>query len=310
MTKIAAAVASSHAFAFFPLDDWERSRERNRANYTKRFGVEPPVHPKIADEAPEENERRFKALADGFAQVRSSIDAIAPDVMLIFGDDQHEHFREFVPQIAIYTGDRLKARFRDTTVESSCDQDLAKYLLEATVDGGFDVAEIKELPDDVIFSHAIAQIIQFYGVSAPVIPIWINGIVPPSPSPGRCYDFGQKIREALGAYAGAGSAVLYGSGGLSHFTAGFPYDALENKVDYGSIFEAVDREVVEAVREGRGRDLAKFTSKEFLEAGEIETRMWVAIMGAVNDAKPEFVEYQPFYRAIMGMGLAFWNFEN
>jgi len=51
-------MASSHAFTLLDPEKWDEVRERNRAGYKRRYGVEPPVQPKVAEESPEENRVR------------------------------------------------------------------------------------------------------------------------------------------------------------------------------------------------------------------------------------------------------------
>jgi hypothetical protein len=310
MARIVGAAASSHAFALTEPDDWDRGREANRAGYARRWGQEPPEHPKVPTETLEGNRERYRRISGGLQRVRESIAAASPDVVLLFGDDQHEHFTDVVPQLAIYTGDQLKVKQRghgDSILEVDCPSRLAHHLLEVCIGSDFDVTEIKGLPDGEMYSHALAQIVHYYRVGMPVLPIWVNGIVPPSPSPARCHAFGRTLRAGLESFPGELRVLAYGSGGLSHFTAGYPYAAMQVRETYGSIHEDFDRDLVEAVRNGQASELTKLTSEDFLNHGEIETRQWVTIMGLLNDAKPDFVEYEPFYRAIMGMGVAYWS---
>lgn len=310
MARIVAGAASSHAFALTDPDDWERGRAANRAGYARIWGQDPPEHPKVASENLESNRERYARIRGGLEKVRESIAAASPDVVLLFGDDQHEHFTEVVPQLAIYTGEKLRVRLRgraESVLDVTCPSDLARHLLEVCVAAEFDVTEIKRFPEDEMRSHALAQIVHYYRFGMPVLPVWVNGIVPPSPSPARCHAFGRTIRSGLESFPGQLRVLAYGSGGLSHFTAGYPYGAMRVREAYGSIHEDFDRQLVEAVRQGRGNELTKLTSEDFLSHGEIETRQWVTIMGLLHDAKPDFVEYEAFYRAIMGMGVAYWG---
>ena len=42
-------------------------------------------------------------MADGFRAVRKSLDAFNPDLVLIFGDDQYENFREdIIPAFCVF----------------------------------------------------------------------------------------------------------------------------------------------------------------------------------------------------------------
>jgi hypothetical protein len=269
----------------------------------------PPEQPSVERETLENNKVRYAKLADGFARIRSGIEAIKPDVCIIFGDDQHELFTDWVPQFAIYTGEELELRSRATGTRSTrrCDPELAKHLLKVAVEGSFDVTDIRRFVDNTLVSHAMAQIITFYELSMPVVPVFVNAVTDPSPSPARCFAFGQKIRGALDSFKGDRVAVLYGSGGLSHFVSSYPFSAGVSLEKYGSIAEDFDRRLVSAAREGRGADLAQLDSRELLEHGDIEARQWITIMGALGNVKADWVEYEAFYRGLMGMGVAYWH---
>jgi len=310
MASIIAGAASSHAFALAEPEDWDKGRKANRAGYARRWGQEPPEHPNVSKETVETNRERYQRIRGGLQRVRQAIDTLTPDVVVLFGDDQHELFTDVVPQLAIYTGDHLKFRQRggqEAVIEARCPSELARHVLTVCVDAGFDVTEIKRLPEDDMYSHSLAQIVHYYELGMPILPVWVNGIVPPSPSPARCHAFGEMVRTGLESFPGKERVLVYGSGGLSHFTAGYPYGAMEVREGYGSIHEDFDREIVDAVRHGRAADLTKLSSKDFLNHGEIETRQWAIVMGLLGDAPADFVEYEPFYRAIMGMGVAYWS---
>ena len=52
-----------------------------------------------------------RTLLDGFARCRAELDAFAPDVAIVFGDDQYENFREdLIPPFAVLAYDDLVAR--------------------------------------------------------------------------------------------------------------------------------------------------------------------------------------------------------
>jgi hypothetical protein len=264
----------------------------------------------VSSETLDGNHERYEHIRGGLERIRKSIKAVSPDLVVLFGDDQHEHFTDIVPQLAIYTGDHLEIKQRGrqaAVVEADCPSALAHHILTACVDAGFDVTEVKRLPDNQMYSHALAQIVHYYNFHIPVLPVWVNGIVPPSPSPARCHAFGRMVRAGLESFDGDARVLVYGSGGLSHFTAGYPYAAMEVPDSYGSIHEDFDRKLVDSIRHGRADELKTLSSKDLLEHGEIETRQWLVIMGLLGDAKPDFVEYEPFYRGIMGMGVAYWS---
>jgi hypothetical protein len=63
------------------------------------------------------------------------------------------------------------------------------------------------------------------------------------------------------------------------------------------------------MRVGEGHRLAGLSSSELIEHGEAELRQWIVLLGAVGEAKPEFLVYEPLFRSIMGMGVGWWQLE-
>jgi aromatic ring-opening dioxygenase LigB subunit len=129
----------------------------------------------------------------------------------------------------------------------------------------------------------------------------------PAPSPARCYRFGQVIRDAVAGCADIGRVAIYASGGLSHFTAGYPWQHYSGPYGHGDIDEDFDRAILGLLAAGRGSDLARLSSGDLLDHGEVELRSWIVALGAIGDVKPTLLTYAPLFRAIMGMGVASWN---
>ncbi len=59
----------------------------------------------------------------------------------------------------------------------------------------------------------------------------------------------------------------------------------------------------------RGSRLASLTSQDLLDNGEIELRSWIVLLGALGDRPASELVYEPFYRANMAMGVAYWELE-
>ncbi|MGH7854878.1 MAG: hypothetical protein ACREP3_15630 [Candidatus Binatia bacterium] len=84
MGELIAAMASSHAYTFLEPKVWDKRREHARANYKRRFGVEPPDQPQVAEETLEANEARYKNIRGGLNFLRDKIDGLRPDAGLIW----------------------------------------------------------------------------------------------------------------------------------------------------------------------------------------------------------------------------------
>ncbi len=321
MASIVAGMASSHAFTLVDPDSWDRRRERNRGGYRHRYGVDPPVLPavteKLALETPDARQERYRRIRAGLDSLREAARRKRLDAIVVIGADQDENFTEAnLPQIAIYQGGEFHTTERGEGgrrrgTRYPCHPGLARDLLHGLVEREFDVASCGSFPRDELLSHAHGPVLQTVTPEAhvPVVLVFVNAIHLPAISPGRCYRLGQAVREIVCEGRSAERVALYASGGLSHFTAGYPWPHYRGAHAYGSISEEFDAGLLRHMREGQGRKLADLTSDDLLEHGNIELRSWITVLGALGDARPELLCYEPFYSALMGMGVAYWDLE-
>jgi aromatic ring-opening dioxygenase LigB subunit len=312
MGKIVSAMAMSHAFAMLDPDLWDEVRTQNRARFIERLGFEPPAVPQLLASSPDDDKRRFKRIREAQESLRQSLAAARPDTLIIVGDDQNENLtRENVPQIAIYTGGDVTARMRrdKTGKKVQADQELAQKIMVTGVKRGFDLASLGAFADDTLISHAHVQALTtlFPDAAPKLVLVFLNAIHHPAPEPSRCYAFGKLLADVIAGLPDDRRIAMCGSGGLSHFTAGYPWRHYSGPFTYGSISEDFDRKLMDYVGRGDVQSLADLSSDDLVNHGEIEFRAWVAIAGAVGNVKPNVTVYEPFYRAIMGMGVAAWT---
>ncbi|MBP3973067.1 extradiol ring-cleavage dioxygenase [Pseudoxanthomonas spadix] len=313
MGKIVTALASSHAFTLVEPDKWDEFREKNREYYAQLYGEKPPVNPRMDNEDPVSNEVRYGRIRDGLSAMRRALVDSRPDVLLVIGDDQNENYTvENIPQFAIYTGKEVKVFDRGRKEEKlyKCDQAAAQILLEGLLEKDFDVSFSERFANDQLRSHAHAEPLNRVLVpdaDIPIIPLFVNGIHWPAPSPARCYAFGQALSNIISERMQGKRVAIYASGGLSHFSAGYPYAAYEGPFGYGHISEEFDRKMLEYLSAGEGKKLSEFTNDDLLDNGDLELRTWIILLGAVQGAKADVLAYEPFYRAIMAMCVARWN---
>ena len=311
MSVTVAGMASSHAYTFSEPNEWEQRRKRTRARYASKYGNEPPEASGIAGETLEGNIERFKQIEGGLARLKRDLEAFRPDVLIVLGDDQDEHYNADIPQFAIYTGESFVSIDRDTKAAEPATyrshQELAQHIYRDCVESGFDLVGTVKFPADSLISHAHAQIVTYLKPAFPVIPIFVNAIHVPAPSPARCFAFGEALRDALARFPGSLRVAVYASGGLSHFSAGFPYPNYSGPLGLGQISEDFDRGIFAWMREGANAKLATLTSRDLLDNGEVELRAWIMLMGVLGERKPDWLVYDAFYRGIMGMGVGFWG---
>lgn len=310
MGRIIGGMATSHAFAFMEPAEWDGFRARNRQSLLRRTGIEPPPHPRIEAESPDEVETRYQRIRQAHAALRDTIAAQRPDALIVIGDDQHENFVATIPQIAVHMGGKfhLAGHFAKGERHYAGHESIARALLDQGVRDGFDITSINTFEESALKSHAHVQVLQELAVAEdiPIVLVFVNAISRPSIEPRRCFALGQSIARAIATRPKGERVLICASGGLSHFTAGFPWSAQRTPESYGQISEAFDRRAIALIEQGRGADLARLTSDELLEHGDIELRSWIALLGAMGPTPTVFTVYEPFYRALTGMGVAAW----
>ena len=309
MARLIYACASSHAFAVEDPSRWDADRLNNRRGYERRYGVLPPEPPQVAAESDADLRERHARIAAALDAIARDLEARAPEALVLVADDQNEQFVDSVlPQIAIYTGPDLVVG-REPGVPTRSHPALAEAILESCIAGDIDAAAVPRLSGDRLFAHAFGPVLRRIDPDAriPLVPIFVNAIHTPAPSPQRCFYLGRRIRAAIDGCAAVDRVAICGSGGLSHFTAGYPWKAYTGTYGHGEIDADFDRWLVDRITAGDVAALAGLSSADLLAHGEIELRSWIVTLGALGAAKPQRIVYEALYRGLMGMGVASWS---
>jgi hypothetical protein len=309
--RIVAGLASSHAFAFLPPDQWDALREQNRQMLHRLSGALPPVQDGVRAETLEGNQEAYRRIRGGLDRLRNMLTDLRPDVLIVIGDDQNENFSSaLVPQLAVHVGERftLASPLAHSEQPYRVHRELATALVEQGVGEAFDIASVGSFANDELRSHAHAQVLadMLPGADIPVVLVFVNAIHSPAVAPRRCEQFGRLLADVVRSRPEGERVAVYASGGWSHFTAGYPWADYEGPHTHGAIDSDFDRVVGQSLKDGEGRKLAQLTAAELLEHGEIELRAWITLIGALGDLPTAFLEYQPFHRALMGMAVAAW----
>jgi aromatic ring-opening dioxygenase catalytic subunit (LigB family) len=313
MGSLVAAMASSHAFAVAPPEKWDELRERNRNVYAERQQVAiPPPHPRLSQETSQDVQGRYGRVRDGLFALKRIIEESKPDALIVVGDDQNENYTsQNVPQFAIYTG--AEAVFFDRLFKQErtypCAAEVSQRILSGAVEAGFDLSFSESFPQKRLLSHAHAEPLMrilLPDADVPIVPIYVNAIHCPGPTPARCYAFGQLLGDIIRNHLASERVAIYASGGLSHFTAGYPWRFYRGPFGYGCISEDFDRRILQWIADGQSSKLAGLSSAELLDHGEIELRSWIVLAGAVGAVRAQVLAYEPLYRGLMGMAVAQW----
>ena len=129
----------------------------------------------------------------------------------------------------------------------------------------------------------------------PIVPLAVNVILHPLPTPRRCFKLGQALRRAILSYPEDLSVVVVGTGGLSHQLTG---------PRFGQVTPDWDQEFMRLLADEPER-LCDYTHEELIKLGgteSVEVVNWLAMRGALPvDAKPGVKAY--YAHRIMGYGL-------
>jgi hypothetical protein len=248
-----------------------------------------------------------------YDEVRAEIERLAPSAIVIVATDHGRVFPlEFVPAVAIGVGSKARSAgdsevpVRDVPLH----HDAAANILRSMVDQGIDIAFSEAPGIDHSFMIPLGLINPDDAI--PIVPITINCNTPPRPGFDRCRAIGQALGRAI-ASAGPGTAVLVGTGGLSHWVGSaerrafqdrMPGDRIADRADHplelpeeGPINEPFDREFLRAYLEGRMAEFQAAWAPPRVEAeagnGAHELRNWMLVAGATGDAPAELLAYAP-----------------
>ena len=259
--------------------------------------------------APEILEAKSVACQAALDRLADDLEAVAPDVVIIVGDDQEELFGlENTPVVCVYYGDQVKMHSdpdaelpawqmtmktgyaMDAFHEFPCQADLARDIISGMLDHDVDVASSSGVPNpaEAGFGHAFGFIIRrlFKQKVIPVIPVLLNTYYPPSvASAARAFDIGRALRKAVEASPLDLRVAIISSGGLSHFV----------------VDEGFDREIIEAMTSGRSEDLRRIP-RHALRSGSSEILNWILGAGAMEGKPVAWSEYIPLYRTAAGTG--------
>jgi hypothetical protein len=153
---------------------------------------------------------------------------------------------------------------------------LARHMAEALVNAEFDLSIFQDLPLD----HGCHSPLTMFWPPAPdwpgaLVPIAINVLQHPLPTPLRCYKLGQAVRRAVESYPEDLEVVVVGTGGLSHQLngerAGF------NNTEWDMKFLDLIERDPGALTAMKHADYARLGGTE-----GAEVIMWLAMRGALS----------------------------
>lgn len=237
-------------------------------------------------------------------QIGAAFAAAKPDVIITI---TNEHFVNFyldnVPAMCVGTATSyfgpVEPFLKIPQADLPGNRPLGKQLVAAALAAEFDVAYSEELR----FDHGTMVPMSFVnpGYTIPVVPVIVNNIYAPMPTPKRMHAFGQFLGRFVAEQLGDVRVALLATGGLSH-KVGTP--------DTGDLDPEFDRRFLDGLARGEGSKMASSLTHDELQAvgnGTHEVRNWLTVMAALGDVPGEVLAYEPIPVWVTGCAAALWR---
>jgi hypothetical protein len=270
-----------------------------------------------------------------FAKARAALDEFRPDVVVIFGDDQYENFKEdIVPPFAVLAYDAYEIepwRNRgwnpwgepaDTRFRFAGHRAAGKQLATGLIEAGIDTAYAYR-PLHHPLGHAFAYTLLLLddaraGFVHPIVPVSVNcygrrvnaarglrlplalrgeirNLDPPSPNPARCMAVGAAVARVM-AKSPWRTAIMASSSWSHSFLTEKNWQLWPDV--------AADRRLYEALEQGDYAAWHNYTTDEIEASGQHEVLNWFCLLGAMEELgrKPDraaFIETWAFVSPVV-----------
>ena len=267
-----------------------------------------------ADEGLAAARRHREALVTWFRKARHLLDDFGPDVVVIWGDDQYENFKEdIIPPFCVLAYESIEhrpwddARWpnvwhepKDASFTYKGHRAAAKFLTARLLEAGFDLS-YAYTPLHHPLGHAFMNTLLFLdydrqGFPYPVVPFQVNcygrrviaqrgglggvnmpteaELDPPSPSPARCFDLGRACARI--ASASPWRVALIASSSWSHAFLTTKHHLLYPDVE-------ADRAMYDTLRAGHYQAWRQTRLSAIEDSGQHEMLNWMCLVGAMAE---------------------------
>ena len=163
----------------------------------------------------------WKPFFDGFAPVHDFLRREKPDVAVVFYNDHGlNFFLDKMPTFAVGAAPEYAHEDEGWGIAFARPfpghPDLSWHVIQSIVEDEFDPVTCQSM----IVDHAVAVPFELAwpegDFPVKLVPIAINTVQHPLPSPKRCHGLGKAVGRALESWPGDEKIVVFGTGGLSH----------------------------------------------------------------------------------------------
>ncbi len=242
-----------------------------------------------------------------YAEVARHLEAVQPDLIVVFDSDHlNTFFLDNLPTFAVGIAEKVVGpndRTAMPTYTVPVDAPFATHLLARGIGSGFDLSLLQDFQID----HSILVPLHFLTprMNVPIVPIFVNGLVPPLPLSKRCHALGEMVRDTIESWPAKLRVAVLASGSFS-LEIGGP------RMKVGSRSGTPDpgwaKRVQKHMEMGQVNDLLnEATSDRMLAAGNIggELLNWISMLGVIGARKPVFMQPQ----LAQGHAYAAWRWD-
>ena len=169
-----------------------------------------------------QEEAYWKPFFDGYPPIHKWLDGVQPDVaVIIYNDHGLNFFLDKIPTFAIGAAAEYQNEDEGWGLKPLApfagDAEFSWHVIESLVADEFDVTMCQQMLVDHGFTVPMS-LLWGHKDEIPIrtIPVCINTVQHPLPSPARCYKLGQALGNAIRSYEKDTKVVVIGTGGLSH----------------------------------------------------------------------------------------------
>jgi len=162
----------------------------------------------------------WKPFFDAFGRVREWLAEAKPDiVVVVYNDHGLQFFLDKMPTFAVGAADEYRNADEGwglpTLPPFKGNAALSWHLIESLVADEFDVTTCQEVLVDHAFTVPL-QLLWPAGCKLPTVPVMVNTVQAPLPTPARCLKFGRALGRAIRSWPSDSRVLVVGTGGLSH----------------------------------------------------------------------------------------------
>jgi hypothetical protein len=236
----------------------------------------------VAYDRNKRNDPDWTPLFKGYEPVAAWLARNAPDVLVFFYNDHATtFFFDHYPTFALGVSDEYAIADEGIGPRPvpplKGHAALARHMADSLVNDEFDISIFQDLPID----HGCHSPLSMMWPPQPdwpgrIVPIEVNVLQHPVPTPLRCYKLGQAVRRAILSYPEDLKVVIVGTGGLSHQMNG-ERGGFNNPEWDMQFLDLIERDP---------QALTKMRLVDFMRLGGTEGAeviMWLAMRGALAE---------------------------